>query len=103
GKDFDESKLDRVGLTANQTKQMYRLLAIAKYEDRFVIPTSHRETQMNVYHSQGSMGYDEMGSSIGSPEQSQDNYSMYDANGDCTGCGPVQPHQQGMTGEDIYK
>src|SRR5699024_3169985 len=48
GKDFDESKLERVGLTAKQTKQMYRLLAIAKYEDRFVIPTSHKESQMNV-------------------------------------------------------
>ncbi|MBO1915416.1 nitrate reductase subunit beta, partial [Microvirga sp. 3-52] len=42
GKDFDESRLDRVGLSAHQTKQMYRLLAIAKYEDRFVIPTSHK-------------------------------------------------------------
>src|SRR5699024_11896518 len=58
GKDFEESKLARVGLTANQTTQMYRLLAIAKYEDRFVIPSSHRVSQMNVYSSQGEMGYD---------------------------------------------
>ncbi|PPK01888.1 nitrate reductase subunit beta, partial [Staphylococcus aureus] len=41
GKDFDASRLDRVGMTAHQVKQMYRLLAIAKHEDRFVIPTSH--------------------------------------------------------------
>ena len=61
GKDFDESRLERVGLTAHQTKQMYRLLAIAKYEDRFVIPTSHKEGHMNVYRSQGSTGYQEMG------------------------------------------
>ncbi len=54
GKDFDESRLERVGLTAHQTKQMYRLLAIAKYEDRFVIPTSHKEGHMNAYRSQGS-------------------------------------------------
>src|SRR5690625_523312 len=103
GRDFDESRLARVGLEANQTKQMYRLLAIAKYEDRFVIPTSHREGQMNVYRSQGSTGYYDMGSGIGSPEQNQYSYSMFDSDGDCTGCGPVQPHQQGMTGEDIYK
>ena len=45
GKDFDESKLERVGLEAHQTKQMYRLLAIAKYDDRFVIPTSKKKQE----------------------------------------------------------
>lgn len=105
GKDFDESRLDRVGLTANQTKQMYRLLAIAKYEDRFVIPTSKKEAHTNMYRSQGSAGYDELSTMNTGAErgQNQYSYSMYDENGDCTGCGPITPEQQGMTGQDIYK
>lgn len=107
GKDFDETKLDRVGLKVQQTKEMYRLLAIAKYEDRFVIPTSRKETHMNMYRSQGSAGYDELGTMNTGAEQTQNpdqyNYSMYDENGNCSGCGPVQPAQQGMTGQDIYK
>ena len=107
GREFDESKLDRVGLTADQTKAMYRLLAIAKYDDRFVIPTQKKENHMNMYRSQGSAGYDELSTMNTGAERSQNptqySYSMYDSNGDCTGCGPVQPHQQGMTGQDIYK
>mgnify|MGYP002738128586 FL=1 len=42
GKEFDNSRLERVGMTPHQTESMYRLLAIAKYEDRFVIPSTHR-------------------------------------------------------------
>src|SRR5699024_3306908 len=81
GKDFDESRLDRVGLTAHQTQQMYRLLAIAKYEDRFVVPTSHREGYMDPYRAQGSMGYD-MG---------------------CDGCGPASPNPPKKSGKEIYE
>ena len=57
GAEFDETRLARVGLTAYQMKQMYRLLAIAKYDDRFVVPTSHKESHMDVYRSQGSEGF----------------------------------------------
>ena len=35
--------LDAVGLSVAQVEDMYRYLAIANYEDRFVIPTAHRE------------------------------------------------------------
>jgi nitrate reductase beta subunit len=35
---------------------MYRLLAIAKYDDRFVIPSSHRENISDLYTEQGSCG-----------------------------------------------
>lgn len=35
--------LNEVGLTVEQVSEMYRYLAIANYEDRFVIPSSHRE------------------------------------------------------------
>lgn len=34
---------ERVGMTDEQLVEMYRLLAIAKYEDRYVIPASHTE------------------------------------------------------------
>ena len=100
GKEFDESKLERVGLTAQQTKQMYRLLAIAKYEDRFVIPTSHKEGTMNVYRSQGSAGYSEqMGTYGESVTQTQYSYSMMGDDG-CDGCGPVSPAK---SGKEIYE
>ncbi|PIC80164.1 nitrate reductase subunit beta [Sporosarcina sp. P18a] len=106
GKDFDETKLERVGLTAKQTKQMYRLLAIAKYEDRFVIPTSHKESQMNVYRSQGSAGYDGMGT-YGEQAPSQNPYSSFSvmgSDGGCDGCGPVTPGAAPVkTGKEIYE
>ena len=39
--------LESVGLTKSQVDEMYRYLAIANYEDRFVIPTAHREEAMS--------------------------------------------------------
>ena len=39
---------------------MYHLSAIAKYEDRYVIPKSHREETDNMYEHQGSAGFDFM-------------------------------------------
>jgi nitrate reductase / nitrite oxidoreductase, beta subunit len=41
--------LDRVGLTRNQVEDMYRYMAIANYEDRFVIPTNKREYSSAIY------------------------------------------------------
>jgi nitrate reductase beta subunit len=32
-----------VGMTPEAMEQMYRLLAIAKYNDRYVVPAAHRE------------------------------------------------------------
>jgi nitrate reductase beta subunit len=43
GRDADESIASRVGMTGEQVYDMYRLLAIAKYEERYVIPTAHAE------------------------------------------------------------
>ncbi len=40
----DTRALEEVGLTEAQAQEMYRYLAIANYEDRFVVPSSHRET-----------------------------------------------------------
>ncbi|WP_042349273.1 nitrate reductase subunit beta [Bacillus massiliigorillae] len=80
GKEFDESRLERVGLTAAQIEAMYRLLAIAKYEDRFVIPTSHKEAHLDPYRAQGMEGY----------------------NMDCGGCG-VMSGSTNKSGKEIYE
>ncbi|WP_440901332.1 nitrate reductase subunit beta [Actinosynnema sp.] len=39
----DQGLLDSIGLTAEEVEDLYRLLAIAKYEDRYVIPLAHKE------------------------------------------------------------
>ena len=43
GEDRDESIAAAVGMTGRQIDDMYRLLAIAKYEERYVIPAAHAE------------------------------------------------------------
>ena len=37
--------------------EMYQLMAIANYEDRFVIPTAHRETGEDAFEMRGSCGF----------------------------------------------
>ena len=50
--------LDAAGMTEEQSKEMYRYLGIANYEDRFVIPTGHEEyMQEDYYQFQGQNGY----------------------------------------------
>ena len=39
----DTAILERVGLDENTLDDMYRIMALANYEDRYVIPTNHRE------------------------------------------------------------
>jgi nitrate reductase / nitrite oxidoreductase, beta subunit len=54
----DESAvLEQVGLDAAQVADMYRTLAIADYEDRFVIPTAHREVSEDAYDLRGGCGF----------------------------------------------
>lgn len=55
-KTVDQALISSVGLTEQQIEDMYRLLAIAKYDDRFVIPSSHREEVSDLYAEQGSCG-----------------------------------------------
>jgi len=43
GRDADEAIPARVGMTGEEMYDMYRLLAIAKYEARYVIPPAHAE------------------------------------------------------------
>ncbi len=53
----DLEVLKSVGLTALQVEQMYRYMALANYEDRFVIPTSHRAYAENAYDLKSSCGF----------------------------------------------
>ncbi|MEC3609355.1 nitrate reductase subunit beta [Bacillus glycinifermentans] len=55
-KPMNSDLIASTGLTEQQIEEMYRLLAIAKYDDRFVIPTSHREEVADLYMEQGSCG-----------------------------------------------
>jgi nitrate reductase beta subunit len=54
---IDEAIARKVGLTALQVDEMYRVMAIANYEDRFVIPTAHRELGEDAYDLRGSCGF----------------------------------------------
>jgi nitrate reductase beta subunit len=54
----DTSVLADVGLSEAQVKEMYRYLAIANYEDRYVIPSAHREEAMSdAFAERGGCGF----------------------------------------------
>ena len=53
----DTKALEQAGLTIPQVEEMYRYLAIANYEDRFVVPTTHREYAENAYDLRGGCGF----------------------------------------------
>ncbi|WAA09331.1 nitrate reductase subunit beta [Fervidibacillus albus] len=61
GNSFDSQIIEELGLTEKGIEEMYRLLAIAKYEDRFVIPKSHKEEVSDLYEDQGACGLDFVG------------------------------------------
>lgn len=52
----NEEMIKSLHLTGEAVEEMYRLLAIAKYNDRFVIPHSHREQVADLYNEQGACG-----------------------------------------------
>ena len=54
---IDHAVAERVGLAASQIEDMYQIMAIANYEDRFVIPTSHREGAENALGLRGACGF----------------------------------------------
>ena len=68
--DFDEEKLAKVDLTPARAKSLYRLLAIARYEDRFVIPQSNRAELVDAQAEQGGLGYDECDGCALAPQHS---------------------------------
>ncbi|NLP61390.1 nitrate reductase subunit beta [Paraburkholderia sacchari] len=53
----DNALLKRAGLTAEQVEDMYRTMAIANYEDRFVVPSSHKEMVEDSFNEKGSCGF----------------------------------------------
>ncbi len=53
---LNEEVLARVDLTVEEVEEMYRYLAIAAIEDRYVIPTSHREIAEDAAGLQGGCG-----------------------------------------------
>jgi nitrate reductase beta subunit len=53
----DTAVLAQVGITQAQVEEMYRIMAIANYEDRFVIPTVHREYAENAFNVRGGAGF----------------------------------------------
>jgi nitrate reductase beta subunit len=54
---IDEGVAARVDLTPAAIEDMYHVMAIANYEDRFVIPTVHREKATDAYHLRGTTGF----------------------------------------------
>ncbi|WP_432414004.1 nitrate reductase subunit beta [Pantoea allii] len=53
----DTRALEEVGLSMQQAEEMYRYLAIANYEDRFVIPSSHRELARDAFPERNGCGF----------------------------------------------
>ncbi len=53
----NDTVLKQVGLTDAEVEEMYRTMAIANYEDRFVIPTTHREYAENAHDLRGGCGF----------------------------------------------
>ena len=53
----DEGIAARVGLSGRVIEDMYRIMALADYEDRFVIPTTHREEVEIAYDIKGGCGF----------------------------------------------
>jgi len=49
--------LQQVGLSEAQVEDMYQIMAIANYEDRFVIPSSHKEMVEDSFNEKGSCGF----------------------------------------------
>jgi nitrate reductase beta subunit len=54
---IDHPTAERVGLTARQIEEMFQIMSIANYEDRFVIPTTHREAGEDAFELRGECGF----------------------------------------------
>ena len=54
----DEGMVAAAGMSVTDVEDMYRLLAIAKYDDRYVIPKAHAELGRALMEQQGACGLD---------------------------------------------
>jgi nitrate reductase / nitrite oxidoreductase, beta subunit len=52
--DFDV--LEQTGMSEPMAQEMHRLLGIAKFNERFVVPSVKRELTENVFASRGAIG-----------------------------------------------
>jgi nitrate reductase / nitrite oxidoreductase, beta subunit len=59
GRDPDEAIATAVGMTGGSIHDMYRLMAIAKYEDRYVVPTAHEEQAHDLEELGCSLDFEE--------------------------------------------
>jgi len=59
----DPSDLDSAEMSESMAREMYRLLALAKYQDRYVIPTAAGEMSKDHHSLQKRVGYPERDSS----------------------------------------
>jgi nitrate reductase beta subunit len=68
---INTAALDQVQMTQLEVEEMYHVMAIANYEDRFVIPSTHREYAENTFDMRGGCGFSfGSGCSDGSSETS---------------------------------
>jgi nitrate reductase beta subunit len=56
--EVDDAIASHAGLTGDELERMYRLLAIADYQDRYVIPKAHAELGRRLMQQQGACGLD---------------------------------------------
>jgi nitrate reductase beta subunit len=54
----DEAMVQAAGMTVKDVEDMYRLLALGKYEERYVIPKAHAELGERLMQQQGTCGLD---------------------------------------------
>ena len=52
--------LKEADLTVEMTEDMARLLAVSKYNERFIIPTGRREMDDDLYYEQGACSIEEL-------------------------------------------
>jgi nitrate reductase beta subunit len=57
-KSVDLEVLDSVGLTVEAAQAIYRMLALAKYDERFVVPTLNQTGREGLYSDQGCCGFE---------------------------------------------
>jgi nitrate reductase beta subunit len=53
----DAAALQEAGLTESDGEAMYRLLALARIEDRYVVPTVGRSEDKGLFQTQGRCGF----------------------------------------------
>jgi nitrate reductase / nitrite oxidoreductase, beta subunit len=53
----DSAVLQQTGMDKAVVEDMYQIMAIANYEDRFVIQTSHKEMVEDSFNEKGSCGF----------------------------------------------